>query len=171
MAADFASVGPRGYKKKLLILVDALTGYAEAIRFLCPPTSASVINLLSDFWHTHEWLSVFASDAELILVSRKFDLFLEKKGITCLLSSAGNPQSNGLSEKVVQSFKRLYNKKLDEDLPWKEAWALWKDSPQQPGQLSPTRLWFRRPLRHPGWFTATIDKRHTKTLSHVTLAM
>ena len=105
MAADFALVGPRGSKKKFLILVDALSGYAEAIRFVCPPNSASVISKLSGFWQIHGWPLIFASDGEPILTSVEVDKVLEKNGITRRLSSAGNPQSNGLAEKAVQSFK------------------------------------------------------------------
>ena len=119
--ADLASVGPRGNKKKFLILVDALSGFAEAIRFVCPPTSASVISKLSGFWQIHGWPSVFASDGEPILTSTEVDEFLARNGITRRLSSAGNPQSNGLAKKVVQSFKRFFKKKFEEPQPWEEA--------------------------------------------------
>ena len=30
---------------------------------------------------------------------------------------------------------------------------MWRDTPQQPVQLSPTRLWYGRPIRHPRWFS------------------
>ena len=53
----------------------------------------------------------------------------------------------------MRSFKTLYEKKEHEGSPWEEVWALWRDTPQEPGQLSPARLWFGRPVRHPQWFS------------------
>ena len=36
--------------------------------------------------------------------------------------------------------------------PWQGEWALWKDTPQEPGQLSPARLWYGGPIWHLRWF-------------------
>ena len=57
------------------------------------------------------------------------------------------------AEKAVQSFKKLYEKKERDGTPWEEAWALWRDTPQEPGHISPARLWFGRPVHHPWWFS------------------
>ena len=57
-------------------------------------------------------------------------------------SSAWYPQSNGAAERAVQSFKRLYSKKEINGTPWESAWALWRDRPQEPGQLLSARLLF-----------------------------
>ena len=65
----------------------------------------------------------------------------------------GYPQSNGAAERAVQSFKNLYKKKEEDGEPWQAAWPLWRDTPQQPGQLSPARLWYGRAIRHPRWFS------------------
>ena len=49
---DFASVGLEGPKKKFLVLVDVLSGYSEVFRFLLPPTLATIIHKLTDFWNS-----------------------------------------------------------------------------------------------------------------------
>ena len=75
-AVDFAVVGERGLKKKFLVLVDVLSGYTEWFRFLLPPTSATIISKLTDFWNATGWTVVFCSDGERNLVSAEFDRFL-----------------------------------------------------------------------------------------------
>ena len=137
---DFASVGRHGPKKKVLVLVDILSGYSEVFRFLLPPTSATIISKLTDFWNSTRWPVVFCSDGERNLDSADFSQFLADNNITRRKSSARYPQSNGAAERAVRSFKTLYEKKEHEELPWEEAWALWRDTPQEPGQLSPARL-------------------------------
>ena len=92
---------------------------------------------------------VFCSDGEKNLDSAEFSQFLAGNNITLRKSSAGYPQSNGAAERAVRSFKKLYEKKEREVLPWEETWALWRDTPQEPDQLSPARLWFGCPVRHP----------------------
>ena len=114
---------------------------------------ATIINKLTDFWNATGWPVVFCSDGEKNLDSAEFSRFLADNNITCRKSSAGHPQSNGAAEKAVQSFKRLYLKKEHEGSPWEEAWSLWRDTPQEPGQLSPACLWFGRSVRHPRWFS------------------
>ena len=96
---------------------------------------------------------VFCSDGEPNLDSVEFSQFLVDNNITRRKSSAGYPQSNGAAEKAVQSFKKLYAKKERDGSPWEEAWALWRDTPKEPRQLSPAQLWFGRPVRHPRWFS------------------
>ena len=152
-AVDFAHVGETNSKKKFLVLVDILSGYSEVFRFLLPPTSKTIIDKLTDFWNSTGWPVVFCSDGEKNLDSAEFNDFLEANRITRRKSSAGYPQSNGAAERAVQSFKRLYGKKVLDGMPWEGAWALWRDTPQQPGQLSPARLWFGRPIHHPGWYS------------------
>ena len=152
-AMDFASVGLRGPKKKLLVLVDLLSGYSEVFRFLLPPTSATIISKLTDFWNSTGWPVVFCSDGEANLDTAEFSQFLSDNNITRCKSSAAYPQSNGAAEKAVQSFKRLYEKKEQEGTPWVEVWALWRDTPQESGQLLLARLWFGCPVRHPRWFS------------------
>ena len=82
---------------------------------------------------------MFCSDGEPNLVLAEFDQFLSDNNIRKRRSSAGYPQSNGVAEKAVQSFKRLYEKKERDNEPWPWPWALWRDTPQEPGQLSPER--------------------------------
>ena len=125
----------------------------EVFRFLLPPTSATIISKLTDFWNATGWPVVFCSDREANLVSAEFDPFLTDNGITRRWSSAGYLQSNGAAEGAVQSFKDLYKRKKADGETWQAAWVLWRDTPQQPGKLSPAQLWYGRPIRHPRWFS------------------
>ena len=96
---------------------------------------------------------MFCSDGEVNLVSAEFDQFLADNSITRRRSSARNPQSNGAAERAVQSLKNLYKKKEEDGEPWQAVWALWRDTPQQPGQLSPAQLWYGQPIWHPHRFS------------------
>ena len=106
-AVDFALVGLQGPKKKFLVLVDILSGYSEVFRFLLPPTSATIISKLTEFWNSTEWSVFFCSDGEANLDSEQFSQFLADNNITRRKSLAGYLQSNGVAEKAVQSLKRL----------------------------------------------------------------
>ena len=64
----------------------------------------------------------------------EFDEFLENNNITRRRSWVGYPQSNRAAERAVQSFKRLYEKKAVDKELWQGVWALWRNTPQQPGQ-------------------------------------
>ena len=105
-AVDFAVVGDEGARKKFLVLVDVLSGYSEVFRFVLPPTSATIIHKLTDFWNLTWWPVVFCSDGETNFDLQEFNEFLSDNHITRRKSSAGYPQSNGAAERAVQSFKR-----------------------------------------------------------------
>ena len=81
-AVEFAMVGKGDPKKKFLVLVDVLSGYAEVFRFLLSPTLATIISKLTDFWNATGWPVVFCSDGEANLVSAEFDQFLADNRIT-----------------------------------------------------------------------------------------
>ena len=80
-AVDFVSVGRHGPKKKFLVLVDILSGYSEVFRFLLPPTLATIISKLTDFWNSTGWPVVFCSDGEKNLDSAEFSQFLADNNI------------------------------------------------------------------------------------------
>ena len=101
-------MGEKGPKKKFLVLVDVLLGYSEVLRFVLPPTSATIIHNLTDFWNSKGWPVVFCNDGEPNLDSAEFDEFLANNNITRLKEVDGTP--------------------------WEGAWALWRDTLQVPGQ-------------------------------------
>ena len=63
-------------------------------------------------------------------------------------------QSNGVAEIAFQSFKMLYVKKELDREPCDGACALWRNNPQEQGQLLSAWLWFVRPIRHPQGFSS-----------------
>ena len=58
------------------MLVDVLSGYSEVFRFLLPPTSATIIHKVKDFWNSTVWPVVFCSDGEPNLDSEDISEFL-----------------------------------------------------------------------------------------------
>ena len=65
---------------------------------------------------------VFSSEGEPNLDLAELDEFLANNSITRRKSSMGYPQSNGVEERAVQSFKRLYAKKELYGKPWEGVW-------------------------------------------------
>ena len=154
MGADFAEVPTKsGTKTKYLILTDYLSGYSVFFHFLAPPTTLSLSNTLGNWWHLNGWPTILACDGEGILTSAEFGKFLKNNGIAHRRSSVDHPQSNGLAEASVKTFKRLWEKCNAVDDEFYSAWSFWMDTPREPGELSPTRMWFGRPVRHPSWWS------------------
>ena len=154
MGMDFAEVTCKnGAKTKYLILTDYLSGWSTYFHFSKPPTTQSVTEKLSTFFHLNTWPAVLACDAEGILNSEQFRNWMKNNNILRRQNSSEFPQSNGLSEAAVKIFKRLWSKHQHAGSDFIQGWSMWLDTPRQPGELSPTRQWFGRPVRHPHWYT------------------
>ena len=153
LGLDFALVHDK--KKaplKVLILTDYLSGYIMYFKFTKPPAAEEIVHKLSLQFHQAGWPSVVCTDGEGILTSRCFTTFLKENGIIHRLSSPEWAPSNGAAEAAVRSFKRIWYRCLSSGDDFVEAWSLYNDTPRQAGQLSPARLWYGRPVRHPGWW-------------------
>ena len=139
-------------KTKFLILTDFLSGFSTYFHFKQPPTSRSVIERLTNFFHLNTWPAILASDGEGLLTSHEFRHWLKNNNVLVRQCAGEDSQSNGLAESSVKSFRRLWEKCQAANDDFVQGWSLWNDTPREPGQLSPSRQWFGRPIRHPGWF-------------------
>ena len=152
---DFAEVAYKsGKKTKFLLLSDYLSSWSCFFQFQRPPTSASIVKRLSDWFHLNCWPMVLATDGEGVFTSEEFTHWMKNNGIAHRLSSPDHAQSNGMAESTVKTFKRLWDKCQTSGDNFHSAWSFWMDTPKEPGQLSPTRMWFGRAVRHPSWFQA-----------------
>ena len=151
---DFAEVSSKtGGKRKFLLLTDYLSGWATYFEFPSAPTSASVIDKLSKWFHSSTWPAILASDGEGVFTSAEFKAWMAENGIIHRQSSVNHPQSNGLAEAAVKTFKRLWEKCKAMGDSFHSAWSFWMDTPRKPGEMSPSRMWFGRQIRHPQWHT------------------
>ena len=151
---DFAQVSDKAGKAlKVLVVADYLSGWITYFKFEQPPTARSVAMRLGPWFHLTSWPSVICTDGEGLLTAEYFTSFLRENGIIHRLSSPEHAQSNGVAEAAVKSFKRIWDRCLISGDDFVEAWSLYNDTPRQPGQLSPSRMWYGRPCHHPGWWT------------------
>ena len=153
LGMDFAQVSDKDNKVlKVLIVADYLSGWITYFKFDKPPTALSVVHKLGPWFHQSSWPSVICTDGEGILTADEFKTFLRENGIIHRLSSPDHAQSNGVAESAVKSFKRIWERCAISGDDFVEAWSLYNDTPRQPGQLSPSRLWYGRPIHRPGWW-------------------
>ena len=162
MGVDFITVKDDQRKScKYMVLVDYLSGWSTYFFFAKPPTGKSVASRLTTWFHANTWPRILATDGERNLSRGDLRRWMTNNGIVHRLSSAKHQQSNGQAENSCKIFRNLWRKckMTHPDLsptnmePFERAWAMYLDTPQQRGQLSPSRLWFGRTIRHPHWFT------------------
>ena len=151
-----------------LVYVDRLTGFPEVAFFPSSSSSTTVINVLREFfsrWGVPEEVSL---DGAPNYTSSEITEWLKSWGVSCRISSAYYPQSNGRAEVAVKSVKRLLRGNtgprgsLCTD---KVAKALmqFRNTPMRNGDKSPAELALGRPIRdtlplpksryciHPDW--------------------
>ena len=164
LGMDFAQVlDKEGKTLKVLVVADYLSGWICTFKFDQPPTAQAIVRKLGPWFHLTSWPSVICTDGEGILTAEHFTTFLRENGILHRLSSPEHAQSNGVAEAAVKSFKRIWDRCLISGDDFIEAWSLYNDTPRIPGQLSPSRMWYGRPCRHPGWWTPP-ERSHKDTL-------
>merc|ERR1712208_163581 len=79
---DFAEVSSKtGGKRKFLLLTDYLSGWSTYFEFPTAPSSASVMEKLSKWFHSSTWPSILASDGEGIFTSAEFKEWMAENGI------------------------------------------------------------------------------------------
>lgn len=98
---DFA--GPF-HGKYYFALVDAYSKWLEIFP-MYQITSTATIQKLVELFSRFGLPQLIVSDNGTSLVSSEFESFLEKNGIEHITSPPGHPQSNGLAENAVKSFK------------------------------------------------------------------
>ncbi|XP_062538974.1 uncharacterized protein K02A2.6-like [Armigeres subalbatus] len=135
-----------------LILVDSYTKWPEVIRTK-DITTATTVRLLRGIFSRYGQPETLVTDNGTQLTSEKFESFCVTNGIIHLKTAPYHPQSNGLAERFVDTFKRSIKKitaggeTLDEAI---DSFLLcYRSTPcrSAPDGKSPGELMYGRPMR------------------------
>ena len=133
-----------------LILIDAHTKWIEVckMKFI---TSSVTIERLRSIFATHGLPKLIVTDNATTFTSAEFQEFLRLNGIINKTSAPFHPQTNGLAERAVQTFKNAMKKMSDGSIDTKISRFLfsYRNTPQSTTGTSPAQLLFhRRPRSH-----------------------
>ena len=87
-----------------LVIIDAYSKWTEVFQ-VSSTSSSETINKLRRLFATHGLPSGIVSDNASAFTSEEYGEFLHLNGIKLITSAPYNPVTNGMAEKVVQSFK------------------------------------------------------------------
>uniref|UniRef100_A0AC35GF41 CCHC-type domain-containing protein n=1 Tax=Panagrolaimus sp. PS1159 TaxID=55785 RepID=A0AC35GF41_9BILA len=112
MHVDFAGEFEGSY---WLILVDAASKFVFVERMGAITTSAATIIQLDKIFGYFGFPEVLISDNGRQLVSAEFEKYLFENGVRHIKAPTYHPESNGLAEKMVQTFKNAVKKTRSHD--------------------------------------------------------
>jgi len=115
---DYA--GPHLGQYHFLIVVDALSKWVEVKVLNRAPSSIDTIELLDEIFSQHGFPEMLVSDNAQIFRSAEFRKYCNDHAIVQRFSAPNYPQTNGLAEKNVQTFKAKLTAMTDENLPIRE---------------------------------------------------
>ncbi|XP_031355079.1 uncharacterized protein K02A2.6-like [Photinus pyralis] len=143
---DYCSYEGQDY----LVIVDAWSRWPE-IFTVHTMTAAELIRHMRYAFAAHGIPSLLVSDNGSQLVSADFNNFLSRNGCKHLTSAPYFPQSNGLAERTVGTFKRFLKKFTEGDCHAKIARALFamRITPCSATGEAPAQRVFNRSLRTP----------------------
>lgn len=145
---DYA--GPYQEKYYFLIVVDALSKWAEVATIRQAPSSESTIEILTDIFSRHGYPELIVSDNASIFKSEEFSTYCEDRAIRQRFIAPNYPQTNGLAERNVQTLKSKLKAMGEEDLPMKKKIQAilqkYRATPLASGK-SPAELYLGRRLR------------------------
>lgn len=105
---DFAEKG----KHQFLLVSDAYSRWPE-VKLMASTTATATVEAMRGLFAAHGLPLVVVSDNGPQLVSKEFETFLEMNGVKHIKSAPYNPASNGLAERLVQTFKQSLDKQKD----------------------------------------------------------
>ena len=134
-----------------LIVVDAHTKWIEAINMRHCTTSPATIKELRKLFATFGLPTTFVSDNGPQLVSKEMEQFLERNGILQVPVPKYKPNTNGLAERAVQSFKTAMDKMSRANPDFSANLARWllhhRNTPSTSTKQTPAMKMFGRPTR------------------------
>lgn len=134
--------------KMFLLMVDTHSKWLE-VHMTTISTSSATITLMRNSFATLGLPQVIVSDNGTNFKSEEFEQFLQRNGIRHIRTPPCHPASNGMVERVVQTFKEGMKKLKDGSLETKLARFLFKYriTPHSTTGISPAELMFGRRLR------------------------
>ena len=130
-------------------------------------TAVAIIKAMQVTFSRHRILNTVIAD-NMPFNSSEFRKFAKQWHFTIITTSPNYPQSNGLIERNVQTFKRLYKKVIEGNTSIDLALLEYRNTPISGMDLSPAQLLMSRlrstlPMTH-SLLTPTINKGVTKQL-------
>lgn len=131
-------------KKKYLILVDYFSGFIE-VGYLRDTSSNSVINILKENFARYGIPETVISDNGPQFTSRNFAKFVSEWDFCHVTSSPRYAQSNGKSERAVQTVKKMLKKTIDSKSDFYLSLLSYRNTPRE-NLNSPAQLMMGRRL-------------------------
>ena len=134
-----------------LIVVDAYSKWIEAINMKSSTTSPSTIRELRKLFATHGLPVMFCSDNGPQLKSEEIRQFLRSNGIQAVPVPTYSPNTNGIAERAVQTFKKAMEKASRTSKDYEKNLARWlllyRNTPNSVTNQTPAMMMFNRPTR------------------------
>ena len=136
------------FNKMFLVLVDAHSKWLEVIP-MSKCTSGDTIKELGKIFTTHGYPTILVSDNGANFTSSEFSSYTQSCGIKHLLTAPYHPNSNGLAERAVQTFKAAMLTQKDSDSPLDLQTYLfqYRITPHSTTGKSPSVLLMKREIR------------------------
>ena len=155
-----------------LVIIDAYSKWVEIFR-TSSSTSTITIQCLRSTFARYGIPHTIVSINGTCFTSKELEIFLKANGITHLSTSPYHPQSNGLAEKMVQSFKCGMKKMSGDSIDVNLARFLfsYRVTPHSTTGVSPSELMFGREIQtlfhllQPDLFTKVSKKQEEQTKS------
>ena len=129
-----------------LIVVDAFSKWIEAINMKSSTTSSSTIRFA-----THGLPVMFCADNAQQLKSEKIRQFLRSNGIQAVPVPTYSPNTNGIAERAVQTFKKAMEKASRTSRDCEKNLARWllmyRNTPNSVTNQTPAMMMFNRPTK------------------------
>ena len=147
--------------KVFLIAVDAFSKW-PVIKVMPDMSSKSLIKALRLMFADFGRPQTIVTDNGTSFVSQETNAFLQKNGIKLLHTPPYHPSSNGLAERMVQTFKRLMKKYSEGDIQVRLPRVLWaiRSKPSSVTGRSPAEMFMGRA------FNSNLSRLHPRTLVH-----
>ena len=133
-----------------LVVVDAHSKWPEVIP-VSSTTTSKTIEVLRDLFARFGIPEQIVSDNGPQFVSEEFQAFIKSNGIRHITSAPYHPATNGLAERLVQTFKQALRAMFQSSKPVKEKLAkfliAYRNTPHSTTGESPAQILLGRPLR------------------------
>ena len=137
--------------KTFLIAVDAFSKWPPEIIEMSTTTAANTIRVLRELFAVHGIPEQLVSDNGPQFVSTEFLEFCKSNGVKHLRVAPYHPASNGLAERMVQTFKQAMRRSRNDGIPFQHRLAnfllKYRTTPHTTTNIAPCELLMGRVLR------------------------
>ena len=136
--------------KTFLITVDAFSKWPEIIE-MSSTTATNTIKVLRDIFSRHGLPEQLVSDNGPQFISSEFSEFCKINGVKHFRVAPYHPASNGLAERMVQTFKQSMRRSINDGIPFQQRLAnfllTYRTTPHATTNIAPCELLMGRALR------------------------